>query len=44
MENMGLNKISGLPNQRWQHESSVCGEWVEGMLDGETGAMYTNQK
>jgi hypothetical protein len=23
----------GRPNQRWQHESSVRGEWVEGMLD-----------
>jgi len=23
----------GLPNQRWQHESSVCGEWVEGVRD-----------
>jgi hypothetical protein len=24
----------GLPNQRWRHESSVRGEWVEGMRDG----------
>jgi hypothetical protein len=39
-----MSKIMGLPNQRWQHESFVRGKWVEGMLDGETGAMYTNQK
>jgi len=23
----------GRPNQRWRHESSVRGEWVEGVRD-----------
>jgi len=39
-----MSQIMGLPNQRWQHESFVRGEWVEGMRDEETGAMYTIQK
>jgi len=39
-----MSKIMGRPNQRWQHESPCDGEWVEGMCDGETGAMYTIQK
>jgi hypothetical protein len=29
-----MGSSMGLPNQRWRHESSVRGEWVEGMRDG----------
>ena len=29
-----MGSSMGLPNQRWQHESPVCGEWVEGACDG----------
>ena len=33
----------GLPNQRWQHDSSVHGKWVEGMRDERLNGVKSDQ-